>query len=68
MPRWRTTDSASNSSFTTIAQLRAPTQLRGRVLSVLMVLLGTLYPLGSVAQGAIADRVGRPPAARDLQL
>ncbi len=46
------------SSFTTIAQLRAPTELRGRVLSVLMVLLGTLYPLGSVLQGAIADRVG----------
>lgn len=46
------------SSFTTIAQLRAPANLRGRVLSILMVLLGTLYPLGSVAQGAIADRVG----------
>jgi MFS family permease len=46
------------SSFTTIAQLRAPTELRGRVLSVLMVLLGTLYPLGSVLQGTIADRVG----------
>jgi MFS family permease len=46
------------SSFTTIAQLRSPAHLRGRVLSVLMVLLGTLYPLGSVMQGAIADRVG----------
>jgi MFS family permease len=46
------------SSFMTIAQLRAPTQLRGRVLSVLMVLLGTLYPLGSVLQGEIADVVG----------
>jgi MFS family permease len=46
------------SSFTTIAQLRAPAELRGRVLSLLMVLLGTLYPLGSVMQGAIADRVG----------
>jgi MFS family permease len=46
------------SSFTTIAQLRAPTELRGRVLSLLMVLLGTLYPLGSVVQGAVADRVG----------
>ncbi|HEX6311896.1 MAG TPA: MFS transporter [Acidimicrobiia bacterium] len=46
------------SSFTTIAQLRAPTALRGRVLSLLMVLLGTLYPLGSIVQGAIADRVG----------
>ncbi len=46
------------SSFMTIAQLRAPTHLRGRVLSVLMVLLGTLYPLGSVLQGEIADIVG----------
>jgi MFS family permease len=46
------------SSFTTIAQLRAPSHLRGRVMSVLMVLLGTLYPLGSVVQGTIADRVG----------
>jgi MFS family permease len=46
------------SSFVTIAQLRAPTELRGRVMSLLMVLLGALYPLGSVVQGAIADRVG----------
>jgi MFS family permease len=46
------------SSFTTIAQLRSPSHLRGRVLSFLMVLLGTLYPLGSVLQGAIADKVG----------
>jgi MFS family permease len=43
------------SSFTTIAQLRAPPELRGRVLSALMVLLGTLYPIGSILQGAIAD-------------
>jgi MFS family permease len=43
------------SSFTTIAQLRAPAELRGRVLSALMVLLGTLYPIGSILQGAIAD-------------
>jgi MFS family permease len=46
------------SSFVTIAQLRAPAELRGRVMSLLMVLLGALYPLGSVVQGAIADRVG----------
>jgi MFS family permease len=46
------------SSFTTVAQLRAPSELRGRVLSVLMVLLGTMYPLGAVVQGAIADRIG----------
>jgi MFS family permease len=46
------------SSFVTIAQLRAPAELRGRVMSLLMVLLGALYPLGSVVQGAVADRVG----------
>ncbi len=46
------------SSFTTIAQLRAPPMLRGRVLSALMVLLGLLYPLGSVVQGALADTFG----------
>ena len=46
------------SSFMTIAQLRAPTELRGRVMSAIMVLLGTLYPLGSVLQGAIADEIG----------
>jgi predicted MFS family arabinose efflux permease len=48
------------SSFTTIAQLRAPSALRGRVLSVFFVLLGLLYPIGSVVQGAIADAVGLP--------
>jgi MFS family permease len=46
------------SSFTTIAQLRAPAALRGRVLAALMVLLGLLYPIGSVVQGAVADEVG----------
>ena len=46
------------SSFMTIAQLRAPTELRGRVMSAILVLLGTLYPLGSVLQGAIADEIG----------
>lgn len=46
------------SSFMTIAQLRAPNELRGRVMSAIMVLLGTLYPIGSVLQGAIADEIG----------
>ena len=46
------------SSFTTIAQLRAPAELRGRVMSALMVLLGVLYPIGSIAQGAIGDEIG----------
>jgi MFS family permease len=46
------------SSFTTVAQLRAPAELRGRVVSVLMMLIGALYPLGSIVQGAIADEIG----------
>jgi MFS family permease len=48
----------SLSSFTTVAQLRAPAELRGRVVSVLMMLLGALYPIGSIAQGAIGDEIG----------
>ncbi len=46
------------SSFTTIAQLRVPTEIRGRVLAVFTVILGSLYPLGSVVQGKLADHVG----------
>lgn len=46
------------SGFNTVAQLRAPAELRGRVASVNMVILGTLYPIGSIAQGWIADSVG----------
>ncbi len=46
------------SSFTSIAQLRAPAAVRGRVMSVLQVLLGSLYPIGAIAQGAIADVIG----------
>jgi MFS family permease len=48
----------SLSSFTTVAQLRAPAELRGRVVSVLMMLIGALYPIGSIVQGAIADQIG----------
>jgi MFS family permease len=48
----------SLASFTTIAQLRAPAHLRGRVLSVNNVLLGSLYPLGAVLQGALGDAIG----------
>jgi MFS family permease len=46
------------SSFTTIAQLRVPTEIRGRVLAVFTVILGSLYPLGSVIQGKVADHIG----------
>jgi len=46
------------STFTTIAQLRAPAALRGRVVSVHTMILGSLYPIGAVVQGAIADAIG----------
>jgi MFS family permease len=46
------------SSFTTIAQLRVPAEIRGRVLAVFTVILGSLYPLGSIIQGKIADHIG----------
>lgn len=46
------------SSFMSIAQVRAPAEIRGRVVSLLAVVLGSLYPLGAVLQGAIADEVG----------
>lgn len=49
---------AALSSFMTVAQLRAPDNLRGRVLSLNNVLLGLLYPLGLVVQGYLADRIG----------
>ena len=46
------------STFTTIAQVRAPANLRGRVLSVHTMILGALYPLGAVIQGKVADSAG----------
>lgn len=47
------------SSFTSSAQTRAPAEIRGRVMSVLNVLLGLLYPIGSVVQGHLADSIGQ---------
>jgi predicted MFS family arabinose efflux permease len=46
------------SGLGTVVQLRAPAALRARILSLYMVALGTIYPLGAVAQGALADRFG----------
>ncbi len=46
------------SSFTTTAQVRSPQHYRGRVMSAIMMLLGALFPLGSLVQGAIGDQVG----------
>jgi MFS family permease len=46
------------SSFMSIAQIRAPAAIRGRVVSLLAVVLGALYPLGSVVQGTVGHEVG----------
>jgi MFS family permease len=46
------------STFTTIAQLRAPAYIRGRILAVHTVILGALYPLGAIVQGKVADVIG----------
>jgi MFS family permease len=46
------------SGLATVVQLRAPTGLRARVLSLYMVALGTVYPAGAVIQGALGDRLG----------
>jgi MFS family permease len=49
---------AALQSFTTIAQRRSPTELRGRVLSVNNLVLGAFYPIGLQMQGALGDTVG----------
>jgi MFS family permease len=46
------------STFSTVAQLRAPASIRGRVVSVNTMILGSLYPIGAVIQGRIADSIG----------
>ena len=42
-------------SFAGIAQQHAPDEMRGRVLAVNSFVLGTMYPVGLLVQGAIAD-------------
>ena len=46
------------SGLGTVVQLRAPAALRARILSLYMVALGTVYPVGAVIQGALGDRFG----------
>jgi MFS family permease len=46
------------SGLSTVVQLRAPTAFRARILSLYFVALGTIYPIGGLLQGAVADRVG----------
>ena len=46
------------SGLSTVVQLRAPSEYRGRVLSFYLVALGVSYPIGSLLQGPIADQIG----------
>ena len=46
------------SGLSTVVQLRAPGAYRGRVLSFYLVALGVSYPIGSLVQGPIVDRIG----------
>jgi predicted MFS family arabinose efflux permease len=46
------------SGLQTVVQLRAPQLYRGRVLSFFLVALGVAYPVGSLIQGPVIDRIG----------
>ncbi len=46
------------SGLNTVVQLRAPAELRGRVLSIYMMGLGIVYPIGAVLQGWIGNHTG----------
>jgi MFS family permease len=46
------------SGLGTVVQLRAPAAVRARVLSLYMVALGVIYPVGAVLQGFLGDRLG----------
>ncbi len=46
------------SGLGTVVQLRAPEVLRARILSLYMVALGIVYPLGAVLHGTLGDRWG----------
>jgi MFS family permease len=46
------------SGLNTVVQLRAPASARGRVLSLYMLSLGVLYPVGAIVQGAIGTHAG----------
>jgi len=46
------------SGLMTVVQLRAPDYLRARILSLYMVSLGVIYPIGAVIQGKLGDEFG----------
>ena len=46
------------SGLNTVVQVRAPAEVRGRILGIYMVGLGIVYPIGAVLQGWIGDHIG----------
>jgi MFS family permease len=46
------------SGLNVVLQLRAPAELRGRILSLFFVVVGVIYPLGASLQGKLADHAG----------
>lgn len=46
------------SGLSTVVQLQAPEAYRGRILSFFLVALGVAYPVGSLVQGPVIDRIG----------
>ncbi len=46
------------SGLMTVVQLRAPEDLRARILSLYMVSLGVVYPVGAILQGKLGDMLG----------
>jgi MFS family permease len=46
------------SGLNTVVQLRAPVETRGRILSIYMMGLGIIYPIGAVIQGSVANHAG----------
>ncbi len=45
-------------SFASVTQQSAPDEMRGRVLAVNFMVLGILFPIGTLIQGQIADVIG----------
>ena len=45
-------------SFASVTQQAAPDDMRGRVLAVNFMVLGILFPVGTLIQGQIADAIG----------
>ena len=46
------------SGLNTVVQVHAPPEARGRILGLYMLALGTIYPIGALVQGQLADLRG----------